>query len=276
MIKCFSKNAVRNRASKEGELIMMWGIVILFAVLSALLLSGKGSFLIAGYNTASEKEKARYNEKKLCRVTGGGLALITLLLLINALVGFDLPGGLGAVFPLGIVVICIGIVIASNTICRVKYTAAVPVIKDRKKEKRSARVSLVILVVTVIFVIIAMFAGSVNVSLDNDKISLHVSGWSDKEVLYSDIQSIDYSEQFTSGRRTNGLGNYAVKAGHFKNNTYGAYLLYSNNKCKEYIILDTTEGIVVFNAKDAEKTRTMYQEILERNPALEPSVQSEE
>ena len=255
---------------------MLWGIVILFAILSALLLSGKGSFLIAGYNTASEKEKAHYDEKKLCRVTGGGLALITLLLFINALVGFDLPGGLEGIFPLGIVVICIGIVIASNTICKVKYTAAVQVKKDREKEKRSNRMTLVILLVTVIFVIITMFVGSVDVALDNDKVSIHVSGWSDKEVLYSDIQSIDYSEQFTSGRRTNGLGNYAVKAGHFKNNSYGSYILYSNNKCKEYIILDTTEGIVVFNARDAEKTRTMYQEILKRNPALEPSVISEE
>lgn len=31
---------------------------------------GKGSFLIAGYNTASEKEKAKYNEKIMsyCRI----------------------------------------------------------------------------------------------------------------------------------------------------------------------------------------------------------------
>ena len=36
-------------------------ISIIFLIISILLLMGKGSFLIAGYNTASEKEKAKYN-----------------------------------------------------------------------------------------------------------------------------------------------------------------------------------------------------------------------
>ena len=43
-------------------------ISIIFLIISILLLMGKGSFLIAGYNTASEKEKSNYNEKKLVRI----------------------------------------------------------------------------------------------------------------------------------------------------------------------------------------------------------------
>lgn len=43
----------------------MYGVAALFAVLSILLLSGKGSWLIAGYNTASPEEKAKYDSKKL-------------------------------------------------------------------------------------------------------------------------------------------------------------------------------------------------------------------
>ena len=39
---------------------------IIFAVLSVVLISGHGSWLISGYNTASKEEKAKYNEKKLC------------------------------------------------------------------------------------------------------------------------------------------------------------------------------------------------------------------
>ena len=37
---------------------------IIFAVLSIVLISGHGSWLISGYNTASKEEKAKYNEKK--------------------------------------------------------------------------------------------------------------------------------------------------------------------------------------------------------------------
>lgn len=36
---------------------------IIFAVLSIVLISGHGSWLISGYNTASKEEKAKYNEK---------------------------------------------------------------------------------------------------------------------------------------------------------------------------------------------------------------------
>ena len=52
-------------------------ISIIFLIISILLLMGKGSFLIAGYNTASEKEKAKYNEKKLCRIVGLGFLVMT-------------------------------------------------------------------------------------------------------------------------------------------------------------------------------------------------------
>ena len=45
--------------------------VILFAILGIVFLCGKGSSLIAGYNTASPEEKAKYDEKALCHTMGG-------------------------------------------------------------------------------------------------------------------------------------------------------------------------------------------------------------
>lgn len=45
-------------------------IAVLFVLLGILFSQGKGAFLIAGYNTASPAEKARYDEKALCRFMG--------------------------------------------------------------------------------------------------------------------------------------------------------------------------------------------------------------
>lgn len=62
-----------------------WGAWVVFAVLaivSLVLLSGHGGFLIAGYNTASKEEKEKYDEKKLCRITGIGMAVAALLILV--------------------------------------------------------------------------------------------------------------------------------------------------------------------------------------------------
>lgn len=46
------------------------GIDALFIVLGIIFFSGKGSALIAGYNTASPAERAKYNEKALCKAMG--------------------------------------------------------------------------------------------------------------------------------------------------------------------------------------------------------------
>lgn len=64
---------------------------LLCAVISLMLLIGKGSFLIAGYNTSTQEKKAMYNVKRLCRVVGGGFALITIMLVICTIYEFDLP-----------------------------------------------------------------------------------------------------------------------------------------------------------------------------------------
>lgn len=45
-------------------------MIALFLVLGLIFSRGKGVFLIAGYNTASKAEKARYDEKALCRFMG--------------------------------------------------------------------------------------------------------------------------------------------------------------------------------------------------------------
>ena len=49
----------------------MWianaAMAAVFVLLGVLFSRGKGAFLIAGYNTASAAERARYVEKALCR-----------------------------------------------------------------------------------------------------------------------------------------------------------------------------------------------------------------
>ena len=47
--------------TSNGPDWIVWAVVILIAILSAALLSGHGSWLIAGYNTASEKERADWS-----------------------------------------------------------------------------------------------------------------------------------------------------------------------------------------------------------------------
>ena len=52
-------------------------VLSLLLLISLVLLSGRGAWLIAGYNTMSREEKAKYDEKALCRRVGALLLAIT-------------------------------------------------------------------------------------------------------------------------------------------------------------------------------------------------------
>lgn len=97
---------------------VLWVVLIIFALLSITLLTGHGAFLIAGYNTASKKEKSRYDEKKLCRVTGGGLAVITVFIFVMAIGQDTLPASTANIFAAVTLIDCVIMIILANTICK--------------------------------------------------------------------------------------------------------------------------------------------------------------
>lgn len=62
---------------------MQWVILGIFLLITVTLLSGRGSWLIAGYNTMSKEQQARYDRKKLCKTVGIMMLFIDAVLLIT-------------------------------------------------------------------------------------------------------------------------------------------------------------------------------------------------
>ena len=52
-------------------MIIVYILAALFLITGILVIMGKGDNLIAGYNTASEEERAAYNIKRLRALVGG-------------------------------------------------------------------------------------------------------------------------------------------------------------------------------------------------------------
>ena len=99
---------------------VVWIVFVIFAVLSIVLLSGHGSWVISGYNTASKEEKEKYDEKKLCRTMGIGMFIIAVLILIMGLFENFLPAFF-VYIALGIILVdVVVIIILGNTLCRKK------------------------------------------------------------------------------------------------------------------------------------------------------------
>ncbi len=93
---------------------IVWVVFFILTIMSITLLLGHGSWLIAEYNTASKEEKAKYNEKKLCRVMGIGMTIITLLILIAELFEKVLPSNFTVVMIIIIIIDVTAIEIASK------------------------------------------------------------------------------------------------------------------------------------------------------------------
>lgn len=99
---------------------LAWIVVGILLIISIALFFGKGSFLIAGYNTASEEEKKRYDKKKLCRVMGSGLFVITLITGVNVFYEFEMPPSIRWLFPWGIFITIAIVEILANIKCKKK------------------------------------------------------------------------------------------------------------------------------------------------------------
>ena len=63
------------------EFFVLIGIIVLLFCLSIVFFNGKGSFLIAGYNTKSKEGKEKYDVKALCRYMGKLLLVIIFFML---------------------------------------------------------------------------------------------------------------------------------------------------------------------------------------------------
>lgn len=96
-------------------LIVTGFIALVILAIAVVLLSGRGAGMIAGYNTSSAAEKAKYDEKKLCRFVGGILLPIALgmpAVAIGAIYGVR---WLAWAYGIFVVALCVFAVIYLNT-----------------------------------------------------------------------------------------------------------------------------------------------------------------
>lgn len=77
-----------------GAVIGVIVFATLFLILSVFLFRGKGSWLIAGYNTASEEDKAKYDKKKLCKGVSAITLVVSVMMYVTAYLAYRVESGL--------------------------------------------------------------------------------------------------------------------------------------------------------------------------------------
>lgn len=104
----------------NGGTVGIWVVFAIFLIVSVTLLSGHGGCLIAGYNVASKEEKAKIDEKKLCRTFGAAMMVVTILILIMLIFMNVLPESFAYV---ALVIVFVDVAVAlvvANLCCKKK------------------------------------------------------------------------------------------------------------------------------------------------------------
>ena len=236
-------------------------IGILSLILSIVFFMGKGSFLIAGYNTSSKKVKARYDEKKICLFVGIAMLIIALgqfVVYFNE----DLRG-----IDLIFLFAGVGVAIVGTNFFSKKKIIDLPVEEDIQNDKANKRVitaSMIFSLVILVFVGIELFIGEVKVDLMAKNIEIQATQVEGSTIKYQDIQNVYMDNDIDVGKRTWGLGNIKLSAGNFENDEFGEYKLYVYNECSDYIVIETSKKYYVFNSNNTDNTKKLYQRLLER------------
>lgn len=243
---------------------IMYFTAALLIIPAILLLQGKGSFLIAGYNTASPAQKSMYDEKKLCRVTGGGVLICGILILLLAILGENPPSWFPTVFTIAILLDVIAMLVLISTKCKKAGTVPEVTEADRRKSRRITIAALVFTAAISIPICIMLFTGSITPEYGDTAVRIRASYWSDLTIEYDNISSIEYRNEAIPGSRTGGLGSFRLLLGSFRNEEFGFYTRYTYIDCDACVVLQDRGKTIVLSGRNAADTRAIYDTLCQR------------
>lgn len=131
-------------------------------------------------------------------------------------------------------------------------------------EKIALRITAVIVPIILLGFAILMFTGNIEVKCEDTALTINATYWTDLEIDYSEIETVEYRKDLDVGVRTNGFGSPKLSMGIFENDEFGLYTLYSYTDAKEYIVLTSGEKTLVIGMSDSEETLTIYDAMLEK------------
>ena len=177
--------------------------------------------------------------------------------------------------PLKVMVSVVVCVIAASAIIPIVYSYSI--YKQHQKEgivyaeapksgaeKIALRITAVIVPVILLGVTLLMFTGDIEVKCEDTALTINATYWTDVEIDYSDIDTIDYRKNLDVGVRTSGFGSPRLSMGIFRNDEFGSYTLYSYTGAKEYIVLTSGEKTLVIGMSDTEETQEIYDAMIEK------------
>lgn len=243
----------------------MWilvGIGVLFVVMGLLVHKGKMYFLISGYNTMNKEKKAKVDVVGLGRYMGihfyinGGIITVAGILGLLGIPELATPA-----------MIFFAITTIIFLIRAQKFDGNI-YDKQGKMHPGAWKQFLapgIILTITLIFVAGLLYFSSRPTSIIMQEDKFVIEGMYGNDYVYDDIQSITLLDTLpTIKMRTNGSALGSHLRGRFQMEKYGKVTLFVDTKKAPFVVVQSSEGVTIFNLDDAEATLLAYVQLEEK------------
>ena len=130
-----------------------------------------------------------------------------------------------------------------------------------KADRVVTGIVLAILAVAVVGTPVLLFTGDIHFTVGETALNIEASYWSDAEIDYADVESIEYAEDIPAGNRTNGFGSPRLSMGSFRNDAFGSYTRYAYTCCDACIVMQVKGKSVVLSDADEAATKALYEEL---------------
>jgi len=253
--------------------------------MAIFLLQGKGSFLIAGFNTMSAEKKAVYDTKALCRAVGILLLLITLFMFLLPIATYTGSKWLFYIFFFFVMFLPIGFALYANTGNRFKLpidpasqTSGIARMPMSKGKKIGIVITILFTVLVFIGIGIMFYQGEKDPEVIVNGNGVTIKGMYGIHINYDDIYRGDGTSmsqlgivliersmrEIGLGRRTNGFGGFSAQKGNFVSDGARSQTLFVIADASPTIEIQRIVGSSVFiSLRDAEKTRKLFEEIVD-------------
>ena len=112
-----------------------------------------------------------------------------------------------------------------------------------------------------VFLVVIMFTGKVSVECGDTAFEIKATFYEDIEVKYSEIDSIEYIEDYEGAMRTLGFNSARLALGTFENERFGAHTRYTYTGEKCAVVIRSGERVLIIGGKDSAATKAIYDSI---------------
>ena len=129
--------------------------------------------------------------------------------------------------------------------------------------QRAIRILGICLLVGIVIYLATRKTEGISIAVEKDYLSLSHSSGESFDISYQDILSVEETQDLNPGKNISGIETKNYMFGIWENDVYGKYNLSIYSNVERYVVVKTSEKIVVFNLESLDATDNFYKSFTE-------------